>query len=204
MDCPAVQVPWIPSAHGHSSLTVAVLVSFPPEPLYFPNLAHMDRAVKVWNKASQRRPQGMSEEIHADGRLKGARRTYEQLLLPGYRHSVPVQEALKEARWPDFRDGRWGNQENPSAPSGDVRPAPAMEALKAEEQTATAASGSATSQRSVAPNVSSAGTSSKGTFVSGFLRQWIVIPASDAESSADEIEEMSVPASQPRAWQLVP
>ncbi len=71
MDCPADQVPQIPSAHDHSRVTVAVLVSFPPEPLYFPDLAHMDRAIKVWNKASQRKPLGMADELQADGRLKG-------------------------------------------------------------------------------------------------------------------------------------
>ncbi len=98
MDCPADQVPQIPSAHGHSRVTVAILVSFPPEPLYFPDMAHMDCAVRVWKKASQRRRVGMSEETHKDGRLKSAGTTYGRLSLPGYRHSVPVQEALKEAR----------------------------------------------------------------------------------------------------------
>ncbi len=58
MYCPTEQVPQIPSAHGHSRVKVAVLVSFPPEPLYFPEMAHMDCAVRVWKKASQRRPSG--------------------------------------------------------------------------------------------------------------------------------------------------
>ncbi len=193
MDCPVAQVPQIPSAHSHSRVTVTVLVSFPPEPLYFPNLAHMDRAVRVWKKASQKRPLGMSEELHADGRMKGARRTYERLLLPGYHYRVPVQETLKEARWPDFWDGHWGNRENPPAPTGDVRPAPTMETPPAEKQTAAAASGSALSQRSVTSSVISAGVSSRGTLASGTLR--IVIPTIEAESSEDE---MSVPASPPR------
>ncbi len=104
MDCPAAQVLQTPSAHNHSRVTVAVLVSFPPEPLYFPSLAHMDRAIQIWNKASQKKPLGMSDELQADGRVKGAKRTYERLSLSGYHHSVPVQEALKEARWPDFRE----------------------------------------------------------------------------------------------------
>ncbi len=125
--------------------------------------------------------------------LKGAKRTYERLLLPGYRHSVPTQEALKEARWPDFRDGRWGNRENLPAPAGDVRPAPTKETPPAEEQATTAASGSALSQRSVTPSINSAGVSSRATLASGTLM--IVIPTSEAEGSADEIEEMSVPAS---------
>ncbi len=77
MDCPVTQVPQIPSAHTHSRVTVAVLVGFPPEPLYFPNLARMDIAIQVWHKASRRRPLGMSDELHADGRVKGAKRTYE-------------------------------------------------------------------------------------------------------------------------------
>ena len=113
MDCPADQVPEVPSAHGHSRVTVAVLVSFPPEPLYFPDVAHMDCAIRAWKKASQKSPVGMREETHKDGCLKSTGATYGRLSLPGYRHSVPVQEALKEARWADFREVRWGNRENP-------------------------------------------------------------------------------------------
>ncbi len=133
MDCPTDQVPQIPSARGQPRVTVAVLVSFPPEPLYFPDMAHMDCAVRVWKKASQRLPVGMSEETHKDGRLKSAGTTYGRLSLPGYRHSVPVQEALKETRWADFLEGRWGNRENPWAPEGDVRPAPAEEMATSEK-----------------------------------------------------------------------
>ena len=183
MDCPADQVPQIPSAHNHSRVTVAVLVSFPPEPLYFPDLAHMDRAIKVWNKASQRKPLGMNDELHADGRLKGARRTYELLLLPGYCHSVPVQEALKEARWPDFREGHWGNRENPPAPEGDVQPVPTGKALPTGEQIVVTASGSALSQRSVTRSVSPIRVSSTETLASGTLQ--IVIPDSDVDGSED-------------------
>ncbi len=113
MDCPADQVPQIPSAHGQPRVMVAVLVSFPPEPLYFPDMAHMDCSVRVWKKAKQRRPVRMSEETHKDGHLKSAGTTYGRLSLPGYRHSVPAQEALKEARWVDFCEGRWSNRENP-------------------------------------------------------------------------------------------
>ena len=54
MDCPAEQIPRIPSAHGQPRVTVAVLVSFPPEPLYFPSREHMDCALRVWKKAKQR------------------------------------------------------------------------------------------------------------------------------------------------------
>ncbi len=45
IDCPAEKVPRIPSAHGKSRVTVAALVSFPPEPFYFVNLAHLDGVV---------------------------------------------------------------------------------------------------------------------------------------------------------------
>ncbi len=160
MDCPADQVPQIPSPHDHSRVTVAVLVSFPPEPLYFPDMAHMDRAIRVWKKASQKSPIGMREETHKDGHLKSTGATYGRFSLPGYRHSVPVQEALKEARWSEFREGRWGNRENPQVPEGDVRPAPAKETAPTEEQPATTTSRSALSQRSVTHGVSATKVSS--------------------------------------------
>ena len=70
MDGPADQVPQIPSAHNHSRVTVAILVSFPPKP-------SKNRAIKVWNKASQKKSLGMNDELHADGQIKGSRRTYE-------------------------------------------------------------------------------------------------------------------------------
>ncbi len=103
-----------------------------------------------------------------------------------------MQEALKEARWPDFREGQWGNRENPPAPEGDVRPAPTKETFPFEERTAAAASRSALSQRSVTSSASSTKVSSRGTLASGTPQ--IVIPPSDAESLEDE---MSVPASPP-------
>ncbi len=103
MDCPAEQVPQIPSAHGQPRVTVAVLVSFPPEPLYFPDKEHMDCAIRVWKKAKQRRPVGLDEETRSDGSLKSAGTTYGRLTLPGYQDSVLVQEALKETRWADFQ-----------------------------------------------------------------------------------------------------
>ncbi len=72
MDCHAEQVPRIPSAHDQPRVTVAVLVSFPPEPLYFPNKKHMECALRVWKKAKQRRPAGLEEETHKEGSLKSA------------------------------------------------------------------------------------------------------------------------------------
>ncbi len=152
MDCPADQVPQIPSAHDHSRVTVAVLVSFLPEPLYFPDLAHMDHAIRLWKKASQKRPIGMSEETHKDGQLKSVGATYGRLSLPGYHHSVPVQEALKETRWSDFREGHWGNRENPPAPEGDVQPTPTRETFPTQKGAAAAASSSALQRRSVTPS----------------------------------------------------
>ncbi len=50
IDCPAEKVPRIPSAHGASRVTVAALVSFPPEPFFFANPVHLDGAVRVKNK----------------------------------------------------------------------------------------------------------------------------------------------------------
>ncbi len=47
MDCLAEQVPLIPSADGHSRVTVAVLVSFPKEPFYFSDMDHLDQAIQV-------------------------------------------------------------------------------------------------------------------------------------------------------------
>ncbi len=45
MDCPTEKVPRIPSIHGKPRVTVAVLVSFPPAPFYFVNLANMDGVI---------------------------------------------------------------------------------------------------------------------------------------------------------------
>ena len=106
---------------------------------------------------------------------------------------MPVQEALKEARWSDFREGRWGNRENPPAPKGDVRPVSTGKASPAGEQIAATASGSTLSQRSVTHRVSPTRVSSRETLASGTLQ--IVIPASDMDSSEDGME---VSASTPR------
>ncbi len=200
MDCPVDQVPQIPSIHGHARVTVAVLVSFPPKPLYFPDLGHMDCAVQVWKKASQRRPVRMSEETHKDGRLKSAGTTYGRLSLPGYRHSIPVPEALKEARWSEFREGRWGNRENPPAPEGDVRPVLMEKTCPTEEQTAAATSESALGQCSVTHHVSPIQVSSRETLSSGTLR--IVIPASDVDSLEDEMRVSASPLRLPSSQEL--
>ncbi len=179
MDCPSDQLPQIPSAHNHSRVTVAVLVSFPPEPLYFPDLAHMDRAIKVWNKASQRKPLGMNDELHTDGRIKGPRRTYERLLLPGYRHSVPVQEAMKEARWPDSVAGSCCCLER-----------------------------SALIQCSATHSVSLTKTSSRGTLASGTLQIFIPISNADSSvddlvGARPRVEQSAVVPVETHTWEEV-
>ncbi len=172
---------------------MAGLVSFPLEPLYFPSREHMDCALRVWKKAKQRRPARLEEETHQDGSLKSAGTTYRRLTLPGYRDSVPVQEALKETRWADFSGGRWGTREKPRAPDGDVRPAPTSEAIPPEEQPAAIASRSVLSHRSMSSSASVLTVSSRDTHAGGTLQ--IVIPISGMDSSE---EEMEVPGSPPR------
>ncbi len=122
IDCPAEKVPRIPSAHGKLRVTVAALVSFPPEPFYLVNLVHLDGVIRVSNKVSHVTHRGLQGELNVDQTLKEAHKTYSRLKLPGYRDSVPVQECLKEPRWSAFREGRWGRQTNPPAPVSDVRP----------------------------------------------------------------------------------
>ncbi len=78
---------------------MAALVSIPPEPFYFPDLDHLDRAIQVWNKVSRKRP-------NRRWTGEGATKTYDRLTLPGYRHSVPLQGMLKEWHWKAFRDGQ--------------------------------------------------------------------------------------------------
>ncbi len=68
----------------------------------------------------------MTGELQEDGQVKATTTTYSHLRLPRYKHSVPVQEMLKELRWEAFREGRWGNRPNPLAPTGDVRPKTAV------------------------------------------------------------------------------
>ncbi len=102
---------------------------------------------------------------------------------------MPVQEALKETRWADFSEGRWGNRENPRAPEGDVRPAPIQGAVPEGEQPAATTSRSVLSHCFVSRSVSALTVSSRDTHTSGALQ--IVIPASGTE---DSDEEMEVPA----------
>ncbi len=96
LDCPAEKVPQIPSAHGKSRVTVAALVSLPPEPFYFVSLVHLDGAVRANNKVSHIAQRGLQGELNMDRTLKEAVRTYSRVKLPSYGDSVPVQECLKE------------------------------------------------------------------------------------------------------------
>ncbi len=91
MDYPAEKVPRIPSAHGNPRVTVAVLVSFPPEPFYFVDVAHMDGVIRVWNKVGHKTKGGLSGELNVNKTLKVASTTYGRLKLAGYWHNVPVQ-----------------------------------------------------------------------------------------------------------------
>ncbi len=111
-----------------------------------------------------------------------------------------MQEALKEARWSDFREGRWGNTENPPAHKADVRPVLTEKILPTEEQIAATALGSALSQRSVTHSISPIQVSSRETLASGTLR--IVIPASDVDSSEDEMRVSTSPLQLPSSQEL--
>ncbi len=115
-------MPRIPSAYGTSRVTVATLVSFPPEPFFFVNLVHLDGVIRVKNKVGHATYRGLQGELNEDQMLKDASRTYDRSKLPGYGDSVPFQECLKEPRWSAYRKGCWGKRTNPPAPAGDVRP----------------------------------------------------------------------------------
>ncbi len=98
------------------------LVSFPPKPFFFINLAHLDGVIRVKNKVGHATYRGLQGELNEDQTLKDASRTYDRSKLPGYRDSVPFQECLKEPRWSAYQERRWGKRLNPPAPAGDVRP----------------------------------------------------------------------------------
>ena len=109
IDCPAEKVPRIPSVHGTSRVTVAALVSFPPEPFFFVNVVHLDGVIRVKNKVGHATYLGLQGELDQNQTLKEAHRTYGRVKPPGYGDSVPVQECLKEPWWSAYREGRWGN-----------------------------------------------------------------------------------------------
>ncbi len=108
IDCPAEKVPRIPSAHGAPRVTVAALVSFPPEPFFFINQVHLDGAFHVTNKVDHAAYLGLQGEMNQDHTLMDANRTYGRVKPPRYGDSIPVQECLKKPRWSTYREGRWG------------------------------------------------------------------------------------------------
>ncbi len=119
MDCPAETVPQVVSAQGCKRMTIAVLVNFPPEPLYFPDMAHLDLTLCYRTKARGKKTTLTRLELGEDGHLKDAHGTYRKLKLNTYDDSVPVQELLKEHRWRAFWDRQWGQRHNPAIPEGD-------------------------------------------------------------------------------------
>ncbi len=62
IDCPAEKVPRIPSAHGTSRVTVAALVSFPPEPFFLIDSRHLDGVIRVKNKVGHEMYRGLQGE----------------------------------------------------------------------------------------------------------------------------------------------
>ncbi len=119
---PAEKVPQVVSAQGCERVTVAVLIDFPPEPLYFPAVTHLDFALRCWIKAGRKVTILTGLELREDGHLKDARSTHRKLKLVTYNNSVPVQELLMEHRWKAFQEGQWGNRPNPAIPKGDMSP----------------------------------------------------------------------------------
>ncbi len=115
---PAERVLQVPNVRGCSRVTIAMVVSFPPEPFYFANLAHLDGVIRVWNKVAHKAKAGVSGELLDDGPVKAVTVPYSRLWVPNYGHSVPVQELLKKSRWEAFQEGRWGNRLNPPPPLG--------------------------------------------------------------------------------------
>ncbi len=63
MDCPVEKVPRISSVHENPRVTVAVLVSFPTEPFYFVDIAHMDEVLWPWNKVEHTTYLGLVGEL---------------------------------------------------------------------------------------------------------------------------------------------
>ncbi len=106
MYCPAEKVPQVVSAQGCERETVVVLVNFPPEPIYFVSVAHLDLALQYQNKVGGKRTILTGLELGEGGQPNYARSMYRKLKLTNYNNSVPVQELLKEHRWKAFRDGR--------------------------------------------------------------------------------------------------
>ncbi len=52
IDCPADKVPGIASAHGYYRVTVVVLICFPPELFFYPDVDHLDHTLQYKHKIS--------------------------------------------------------------------------------------------------------------------------------------------------------
>ena len=103
-------------------MTVAVLVNFPPEPFYVPNVTALDYALRYRSKAGKKGTRTCGLTLERDGQWDDPAAAYKRLKLKTYHHSVLVQELMRSHHWPAFKEERWGNRFNPPIPEGDVRP----------------------------------------------------------------------------------
>ncbi len=189
IDGAADKVPQVASNQGCDRVTVAALVEFPPEPLYFPNATSLDYAFRYRSKAGKNGTLTCGLILERDGQWKDPAGTYKKLKLPTYHHSVPVQELLRDHHWTAFQDGLWGNQPNPAVPEGDV--CPPRGATSGQSGSGTGielpparAPETPISRRSASPAMSHS------------LQQ--VVLSSDREEAAEEEIELAVPASPPK------
>ncbi len=189
MDCPADKVPGIASVHNHHRVTVAVLVCFPPEPFFYPDVEHMERALQYRTKAGKKKVGPSCLELTEGGQIKDPRRTYERLTPPGYSHSVPVQELLREPRWQAYREGQWGHRPNPPVPEGDVRPQPGQDVSAVVAPTA-AVDGTQVDEQADPSSSDSAGSPGLDS------AQQVTLPP-ESDGAAVEDMEILVPASPP-------
>ncbi len=141
----------------------------------------------------------MENELQDDGQVKESRKTYDCLVLPRYRPSVPVQEMLKVLCWEIFRDGWWGNRLNPMAPTGEVRPASSVEAPIVVEPIAMTAS--STGGSSSSSSSSSSGSSLKGAQCRSPLTT--VVPSSDVEEESSGVSPPQFPVTTSSSTQAV-
>ncbi len=188
MDCPVTKVPRIDSQHGSDRVTVAVLVNFPPEPFYFPDVNALDYTLRCRSKAGKKGTPTCGLSLEKDGQWKDPAGTYKKLKLSTYQHCVPAQEMLRSHRWTSFREGHWGNRHNPQIPAGDVRPVGAATEEPARPDDIELPPTAAPESPVIARSVSSAAHSSSQT----------IVLSSDREEAAQEDMELTVPASPPR------
>ncbi len=173
---------------------MAVLVDFPPEPFYFPDVTHLDFALRYRSKAGRRGTVTTGLELEENGLWKDARGTYRKLKLATYNNSVLVQGLLKEHWWKAFQDVQCGNRSNPAIPERDVHP-PAKGA-----ETGPVEPGEGIE---LPPVSAPASPVSRGSAQSTNLQSLCqAVPSSDQEEAAEEGMELTVPTSPPRT--LVP